>query len=134
MFGVDLLLFGHVHAYERTNPVSNYQADASGCSPVYITIGSCRVASACYPLRGAGRADSMLYDAVMGLPHVLLAEMAQMTLCRILAGGPGKGRPTCCRAIGHGPCSLVLASIKISDADPSTPRHAHAGSVRATTC
>jgi len=40
MFGVDLLLFGHVHAYERTNPVSNYQADASGCSPVYITIGN----------------------------------------------------------------------------------------------
>ena len=39
MFGVDLLLFGHVHAYERTNPVSNYQADPSGCSPVYITIG-----------------------------------------------------------------------------------------------
>ena len=39
MFGVDLLLFGHVHAYERTNPVSNYQADPSGCSPTYITIG-----------------------------------------------------------------------------------------------
>ena len=45
MFGVDLLLFGHVHAYERTNPVSNYQADASGCSPVYITIGIGRIPS-----------------------------------------------------------------------------------------
>ena len=39
MYGVDLLLFGHVHAYERTNPVANYTADPTGCAPTYITIG-----------------------------------------------------------------------------------------------
>jgi hypothetical protein len=38
-YGVDLLLFGHVHAYERTNPVANYTADSTGCAPTYITIG-----------------------------------------------------------------------------------------------
>ena len=38
-YGVDLLLFGHVHAYERTNPVANYTADPTGCAPTYITIG-----------------------------------------------------------------------------------------------
>ncbi len=38
-YGVDLLLFGHVHAYERTYPVLNYQADPTGCAPTYITIG-----------------------------------------------------------------------------------------------
>ena len=36
---MDLLLFGHVHAYERTNPVANYTADPTGCAPTYITIG-----------------------------------------------------------------------------------------------
>jgi hypothetical protein len=30
-------LFGHVHAYERTKPVRNYQVDE--CAPVHITIG-----------------------------------------------------------------------------------------------
>ncbi len=39
-YGVDLLLFGHVHAYERTNPVANYTADPTGCAPTYITIGA----------------------------------------------------------------------------------------------
>ena len=38
-YGVDLLLFGHVHAYERTYPVVNYAADPTGCAPTYITIG-----------------------------------------------------------------------------------------------
>ena len=38
-YGVDLVLHGHVHSYERTNPVSQYQADPSGCAPTWITIG-----------------------------------------------------------------------------------------------
>ena len=37
MFGVALLLFGHVHAYERSTPVSNYTVDP--CGAVHITIG-----------------------------------------------------------------------------------------------
>jgi len=47
-YGVDLLLFGHVHAYERTNPVANYTADPTGCAPTYITIGE---GSAATPVR-----------------------------------------------------------------------------------
>ena len=38
-YGVDLLLSGHVHAYERSNPVANYSADPSGCAPVQLTVG-----------------------------------------------------------------------------------------------
>ena len=38
-YGVDFLLHGHVHSYERTNPVIQYKADPSGCAPTYITIG-----------------------------------------------------------------------------------------------
>ncbi|KAG1674589.1 hypothetical protein FOA52_001838 [Chlamydomonas sp. UWO 241] len=34
---VDLVLSGHVHAYERTHPVYNYTVDA--CAPIYVTIG-----------------------------------------------------------------------------------------------
>ncbi|GAX82085.1 hypothetical protein CEUSTIGMA_g9513.t1 [Chlamydomonas eustigma] len=35
--GVDLVLNGHVHAYERTHPMYNYQEDT--CGAVYITMG-----------------------------------------------------------------------------------------------
>ena len=38
-YGVDILLHGHVHSYERTNPVIQYAADPTGCAPTYITIG-----------------------------------------------------------------------------------------------
>ena len=38
-YGVDILLHGHVHSYERTNPVVQYAADPTGCAPTYITIG-----------------------------------------------------------------------------------------------
>ena len=34
---VDFVVGGHVHAYERTHPMFNYQKDQ--CGPVYITIG-----------------------------------------------------------------------------------------------
>ena len=34
---VDFVINGHVHAYERTHPMYNYQKD--NCGPVYITIG-----------------------------------------------------------------------------------------------
>mmetsp|Transcript_4989 Transcript_4989/g.9209 ORF Transcript_4989/g.9209 Transcript_4989/m.9209 type:complete len:699 (-) Transcript_4989:168-2264(-) len=36
-YRVDFVLNGHVHAYERTHPVYNYQPDI--CAPMYITIG-----------------------------------------------------------------------------------------------
>ncbi|KAG2441245.1 hypothetical protein HYH02_010088 [Chlamydomonas schloesseri] len=36
-YGVDLVLNGHVHAYERTHPMYKYQPDT--CGPIYITIG-----------------------------------------------------------------------------------------------
>ena len=36
-YGVDLVMHGHVHAYERTNRVYNYQN--SPCAPMYITVG-----------------------------------------------------------------------------------------------
>jgi hypothetical protein len=35
--GVDMVFSGHVHAYERTNPVFNYTRD--DCGPMYTTIG-----------------------------------------------------------------------------------------------
>jgi len=37
-YGVDLVLNGHVHAYERTRRVYNYTLDP--CGPMHITIGS----------------------------------------------------------------------------------------------
>ncbi len=36
-YGVDVSFLGHVHGYERTNPVYNYTVDE--CGPVHITIG-----------------------------------------------------------------------------------------------
>jgi hypothetical protein len=36
-YGVDLVLAGHVHSYERSNRVYNYTSDP--CGPTYITIG-----------------------------------------------------------------------------------------------
>lgn len=36
-YGVDLVLAGHVHSYERTNRVYNYANNP--CGPVYITTG-----------------------------------------------------------------------------------------------
>ncbi|WIA11592.1 hypothetical protein OEZ85_011697 [Tetradesmus obliquus] len=36
-YDVDIMLVGHVHAYERTKPVRNYYMDT--CGPVHITIG-----------------------------------------------------------------------------------------------
>ncbi len=36
-YGVDVFLYGHVHAYERSTPVSNYTVDP--CGAVHITIG-----------------------------------------------------------------------------------------------
>lgn len=36
-YGVDIVLSGHVHAYERMNRVYNYTLDP--CGPVYITVG-----------------------------------------------------------------------------------------------
>ena len=38
-YGVDLLFSGHVHAYERSNPVANYSVDPSGCAPVQLIVG-----------------------------------------------------------------------------------------------
>ncbi|KAL6761255.1 Metallo-dependent phosphatase-like protein [Haematococcus lacustris] len=35
--GVDIVLNGHVHAYERTHPVYNYERDT--CAPIYVTVG-----------------------------------------------------------------------------------------------
>jgi len=37
MYGVDIILVGHVHAYERTQPVYNNTVDV--CGPIHITIG-----------------------------------------------------------------------------------------------
>jgi len=36
-YGVDIVLCGHVHAYERTLPV--YNNSLNECGPVYFTIG-----------------------------------------------------------------------------------------------
>lgn len=36
-YGVDIVLNGHVHAYERSNRVYNYTLDP--CAPLYITVG-----------------------------------------------------------------------------------------------
>jgi len=36
-YGVDLVINGHVHAYERTHPVYKYKLD--NCGPVWLTIG-----------------------------------------------------------------------------------------------
>jgi len=36
-YGVDIILVGHVHAYERTQPVYNNTVDP--CGPIHITIG-----------------------------------------------------------------------------------------------
>ncbi|KDD75912.1 hypothetical protein H632_c440p0 [Helicosporidium sp. ATCC 50920] len=36
-YGVDLVVSGHVHAYERSFPVSDYKID--DCAPVYVTLG-----------------------------------------------------------------------------------------------
>ena len=36
-YGVDLVLAGHVHAYERTHGMYKYKRDS--CGPAYITIG-----------------------------------------------------------------------------------------------
>ncbi|BDA46067.1 Purple acid phosphatase 15 [Coccomyxa sp. Obi] len=36
-YGVDFIFFGHVHAYERSNPVYKFANDP--CGPVHITIG-----------------------------------------------------------------------------------------------
>ncbi|RDX65612.1 Purple acid phosphatase 15, partial [Mucuna pruriens] len=36
-YGVDIVFNGHVHAYERSNRVYNYNLDP--CGPVYITVG-----------------------------------------------------------------------------------------------
>jgi len=35
--GVDVVIGGHVHAYERTHPVYRYSRDA--CAPMYVTVG-----------------------------------------------------------------------------------------------
>lgn len=36
-FGVDLVLSGHVHAYDRSTPVYKYKTDT--CGPIHVTIG-----------------------------------------------------------------------------------------------
>lgn len=36
-YGVDIVFNGHVHAYERSNRVYDYQLDP--CAPIYITVG-----------------------------------------------------------------------------------------------
>nr|CAD1820248.1 unnamed protein product [Ananas comosus var. bracteatus] len=36
-YGVDIIFNGHVHAYERSNRVYNYELDP--CAPIYITVG-----------------------------------------------------------------------------------------------
>ena len=40
-FQVDLVYSGHIHAYERTHPVYNYERN--DCAPMYVTIGESRV-------------------------------------------------------------------------------------------
>jgi hypothetical protein len=37
---VDLALSGHYHLYERTHSIRNYTVDATGNSPVYVTVGT----------------------------------------------------------------------------------------------
>jgi len=46
-YGVDLVLMGHVHAYERTTPMYNWAVDSNG--PVYI-------------VNGVGGSEEGLYD------------------------------------------------------------------------
>ena len=36
-YQVDLVYSGHVHAYERTHPVYNYERN--DCAPMYVTVG-----------------------------------------------------------------------------------------------
>ena len=38
--GVDLVLSGHYHSYLRTTSVRNLTVDATGASPVYVTVGT----------------------------------------------------------------------------------------------
>ena len=38
---VDLVYSGHVHAYERTHPVYDYERN--DCGPMYLTIGASRM-------------------------------------------------------------------------------------------
>lgn len=37
---VDLALSGHYHLYERTHSLRNFTVDATGASPVYVTVGT----------------------------------------------------------------------------------------------
>ena len=37
LYGVDFIISGHVHAYERTHPMYKYELD--NCGPVWLTIG-----------------------------------------------------------------------------------------------
>jgi hypothetical protein len=38
--GVTLVLSGHYHNYLRTRSMQNFTVDASGASPVYVTVGT----------------------------------------------------------------------------------------------
>ena len=101
MFGVDLLLFGHVHAYERTNPVSNYQADASGCSPVYITIGTGRLAAVPVEPPFVGCMDATQRNEVMDGSGPARSSHNLARVYVSSCGGAGKRKSTCCKAIRH---------------------------------
>ncbi len=38
-YSVDIVFNGHVHAYERSKPVSDYAVDSTGCAPMYVAVG-----------------------------------------------------------------------------------------------
>ena len=80
-YGVDLLFSGHVHAYERSNPVAAYSADPSGCAPVQLIVG-----------------DGGNHEGVRGLP--LAHAAVQMTARTAATSTPFDAVPlrpaTCC--------------------------------------
>merc|ERR1719272_461854 len=67
-YGVDIVLNGHIHAYERTFPVNNGKRDP--CGPVYLTLGDAGNYEAAAPEWRAAKNWSAFRESTFGIGRV----------------------------------------------------------------
>lgn len=135
LYGVDVFLYGHVHAYERSTPVSNYTVDP--CGAVHLTIGDAGNSEGLSFLNNfrerklRARPPTLLLSALLGvfstpmppLPTVCMELFHMHMTCRALRRHDGQVR-AChhfCSFQGHAFAEAQLCQCDRPLCCPSRP-------------
>ncbi|KAF8059726.1 PAP15 [Scenedesmus sp. PABB004] len=116
---VDIVLLGHVHAYERSKPLADFQVDNGGCSPMHVTIGDAGNTAELDSSFITANATSKSFDCAT--PETYAFPSYQPQSCLTYQSGPGSGCANDARCYCYASQRVYNQSGEVSGAVPELP-------------